>query len=138
MTTEITQQSSSADEQATSAPSHSSSQNTGTTSSSNVNLQELNETVSRLSAHKGVEMVQILNRNGDIIVGDSENGGGGSSEAQQQHAASTQKLIRTAATYLQQLDPDDEISFLQLRSKGGRELMISPHQGYALVVLKLS
>jgi dynein light chain roadblock-type len=137
MTTEQTHPPPSADDHVTSASAHASSQNAP--NSSNVNLQELNETVSRLSAHKGVEMVQILNRNGDIIVGDVENGGvDGSSEAQQQHAASTQKLIRAAATYLQQLDPDDEISFVELRSKGGRELMISPHQGYALVVLKHS
>jgi hypothetical protein len=31
-------------------------------------LIELNETVSRLASYKGVELVQILNRNGDIIT----------------------------------------------------------------------
>jgi dynein light chain roadblock-type len=92
------------------------------------NLLELNETVSRLSSHKGVEAVQILNKAGDII---SESG-----SASPKQAVFVKKLMEAAATYLKSLDADDEVAFLQIRSKGGRELMIAPHQGFALVVLK--
>ena len=91
-------------------------------------MLELNETVSRISSHKGVEAVQILNKSGDII---SESG---SSNPQQ--AALIKKLMRSAKNYLKSLDEDDEIAFLQIRSKGGRELMIAPPLGFALVVLK--
>jgi hypothetical protein len=37
-------------------------------SETNVNILELNETVSRLVAHKGVEVVQILNKAGYVIA----------------------------------------------------------------------
>lgn len=96
--------------------------------SSNANLLELNETVSRISSHKGVEAVQILNKAGDIIAKS------GSHDPHQ--AALTKKLLQSATTFLQSLDEDDDIAFLQVRSKGGRELLIAPHQGFALVVLK--
>jgi predicted regulator of Ras-like GTPase activity (Roadblock/LC7/MglB family) len=94
------------------------------------NLLELNETVSRISSHEGVESVQILNKAGDILAES------GSSSSPPKQAALTKKLLASAANYLQALDADDEVAFLQIRSKGGRELMIAPHQGFALVVLK--
>lgn len=97
-------------------------------SEASANLIELNETVSRISLHKGVEAVQILNKAGDIITES------GSTSPKQ--AALTKKLLVSAANYLKSLDADDEVAFLQIRSKGGRELMIAPHQGFALVVLK--
>jgi dynein light chain roadblock-type len=90
---------------------------------------ELNETVSRLSSHKGVEAVQILNRDGDIVT---ESG----SAATPKQAALVKKLMEAAGSYIQSLEPEDEVSFLQIRSKGGQELMIAPHQGYVLAVLK--
>lgn len=120
------------------------SSTSSSSSSSEANLLELNETVSRISAHKGVEAVQILNKAGDIIA---ESGGNNQQSQQQPEAAAaattttatarlTKKLLHAATTYLRSLDADDEVAFLQMRSKGGRELMIAPHQGFALVVLK--
>ena len=96
-------------------------------STENVNLQELQDTVSRLSSHKGVKSVLILNRKGDILV---------SSSGAVDTAQWTQKLLKTANSYLQSLAPDDEVSFLQLRSQQHREVMIAPHEGYVLAVLK--
>lgn len=94
---------------------------------SQAHLQELQETVSRLSSHKGVEAVLILNAHGDLVVG---------SDAE--HAAHSQRLLQTANRYIQSMKDaqDDEVAFLQVRTKQHRELMIAPHQGYALVVLK--
>ena len=110
-------------------------------------LQELEETVSRLSSHKGVLSVMILNRKGDILV---ESGSlvaskaplpAGEEEqedktANTQHAMVTHKLFQSATQYLQSLQPEDEVTFLQLRSKNNQELMIAPHEGYVLAVLK--
>jgi hypothetical protein len=145
------------------------------TAQSNVNLLELNETVSRLISHKGVEVVQVLNKAGDIITEsrptttstttahstlpqheaaddnaataatntssptsstEESNDSGAVSNKHPHQAALVKKLLHVATTYLQSLEEDDEVAFLQVRSAGGRELMIAPHQGYALVVLK--
>ena len=98
---------------------------------SSINLQEMQETVSRLSSHKGVVMVLILNRNGDIMVES-----GGSNNNGPSHAKNIQKLMDAANIYFQTMNPDDSVSFLQLRSKDNHDLLISPHEGYVLAVLK--
>ena len=49
---------------------------------------------------------------------------------------STYRLFETATKYLHGLDPEDEVAFMQLRSKNNRELMIAPHEGFVLAVLK--
>ena len=112
-----------------------------------VNLQELEETVSRLSSHKGVEAVLILNRDGDILAeaglastsassqGD-ENSSAAAAAPGAETASNVNKLLRTATSYIQSLSPDDQVSFLQIRSQQHRELYISPHDGYVLVVVK--
>ena len=91
------------------------------------NLQELQETVSRLSSHKGVEAVLILNRDGDIIA---------ESAAGKEVAIQVEKLLQAARSFVQTTAPDDEVSFLQLRTQQRRELYVAPHQGYVLAVLK--
>lgn len=92
----------------------------------NPNLQELQETVGRLSSHKGVEAVLILNRDGDILAEAS-----GKDAAQQ-----VQSLLKAAQSYVKSLAPDDEVSFMQVRTQQRRELYIAPHEGYVLAVLK--
>ena len=135
------------------------SANNSRSSNYELNLQELQETVSRLSSHKGVDSVLILNRKGDIVVesgtlskqqqqqqqapssantDDDSNTNSTSTSASVQHAKRTHQLLATATAYLQSLQPEDEVSFLQLRSKNQQELMIAPHQGYVLAVLKRS
>lgn len=95
-------------------------------SADNVNLQELQETVSRLSSHKGVEAVLILNRQGDILAEASG----------KQAALQVQQLLQAAQTFVQNLAPEDEVSFVQVRTQQRRELYIAPHDGYVLAVMK--
>jgi predicted regulator of Ras-like GTPase activity (Roadblock/LC7/MglB family) len=148
----------------------------------NANLEELQETVSRLSSHKGVEAVIILNRDGDILAESSSSSlialasaaaGSSSSQQQQQQdqegsssslggvdadtsssggvatatatatgastattARSVNQLLRTATAYIRSLSPDDEVSFVQIRTQQHREIYISPHHGYVLAVVK--
>jgi hypothetical protein len=60
-------------------------------------------------------------------------------------ARTVHTLLQTAQQYIQNFqkdsnngnNEDDEITFLQIRSKHGYELMIAPHFGYALVVVKM-
>ena len=96
------------------------------------NLQELQETVSRLSSHAGVESVLILNRSGDIIAESSKR----QNESSPETAASVSKLLKLATSYIQSLSPEDEVSFLQVRSNQRRELYISPYEGYVLALSK--
>ena len=97
-----------------------------TSTTDNVNLQELQETVSRLSSHKGVEAVLILNRQGDILAEASG----------KETAAKVQQLLHAAQTFVENLAPDDEVSFMQVRTQQRRELYIAPHDGYVLAVMK--
>jgi predicted regulator of Ras-like GTPase activity (Roadblock/LC7/MglB family) len=168
----------------------SSSNNNNNTLLAESALSELNETVSRLSSHKGVETVQILNRNGDIITESTSRttiatsatsaaaasttstvatietssvatapgaatatvtGASSTSSSLEgesgigidpttlyltKQAALTKKLMEIAGMYLQNSDMDDEVSFIQIRSKNGQELMIAPNEGYVLAVHK--
>jgi dynein light chain roadblock-type len=95
----------------------------------NANMVELQETVSRLSSHKGVEAVLILNKQGDILV---QSG----SAADMQQAIFTRQLMKLADQHLAGLLPGDEVSFLQIRSKQHQEIMIAPHGDFILAVLK--
>jgi hypothetical protein len=122
--------------------------------SSTSNILELNETVTRIASHPGVEVVQILNLAGNIIAessniaatnSDNNNSASSSDDdgtkintTSASTAIAARKLLNSALLYVQALDAttDDEISFVQIRSKNGRELMIAPHSGFALVVLK--
>lgn len=160
-------------------------------------LVELNETISRLSSHQGVEIVQVLNKNGDIVMesssrsqqqqqqqapptqqqqqqhqshsnigststhnddevvgADSDNSAianGNTSNptaANIQYALFTKHIIELATTYFHssgsnnssqnslETTNQDQVSFIHIRSKNGKEMMISPHEGYVLTVLK--
>jgi dynein light chain roadblock-type len=101
----------------------------------NANMVELQETVSRLSSHKGVEAVLILNKQGDILVqsGSAVTASGGEDTTQ---AKFIRQLMHIANTYVASLMPEDEVSFLQIRSKQHQEIMIAPHGDFVLAVLK--
>jgi hypothetical protein len=109
---------------------------------SNPNLQELQETVSRLSTQKGVTAVLILNRQGDILAQQqqqqqSNHHNDGDGDAANSHAAAVQGLFEAATRHVQTWgDDDDQVSFVQVRTQQGRELYLAPHEGYLLAVLK--
>ncbi len=105
-----------------------------------VSIQELQDTVSRLASHKGVQSVLILNREGDILAESIANSTPSSLNAddtpKHELAKQSHKLLASARAHLQSLDPNDEVAFLQLRSKNNHEVMIAPHEGYVLAVSK--
>lgn len=98
----------------------------------NANMVELQETVSRLSSHKGVEAVLILNKQGDILV----QSGSGVTMDDTKQAKFIRQLMQIANTYVASLMPGDDVSFLQIRSKQHQEIMIAPHGDFVLAVLK--
>lgn len=163
-------------------------------------LVELNETISRLSSHQGVEIVQVLNKNGDIVMESNssqqqqqssptpqqqqqqqqnyssisssitQNGSNddeavgtdgvgtdtatitngstaATTAANIQHALFTKHMMELATTYFDNSGSNntqnaaentnqDQVSFIHVRSKNGKEVMISPHDGFVLSVLK--
>ena len=106
------------------------------TTDSTTNMQELEETVGRLSAHKGVEAVLMLNREGDIIVSSGgASGNAPAAENQPKQAKYLKQLIAMATKFIHCLDPEDSVSFVQVRSKQ-HEVMLAPHNDYILAVLQ--
>jgi dynein light chain roadblock-type len=97
-------------------------------------LQELEETVSRLSGHKGVEAVLMLNREGNILV---VSGGVNKDDpaATAKQAKFIKQLMDVSVKLIHCLDPNDTVSFVQLRSKQ-HQVMLAPHNDYILAVLQ--
>jgi hypothetical protein len=71
---------------------------------------------------------------GDSSSGGAAGVGGGASTATT--ARSVNQLLRTATAYIKSLSPDDQVSFLQIRTQQHREIYISPYDGYVLAVVK--
>ena len=116
------------------------------TSKSKANYAEVQETVSRLAAHKGVTSVLILNRAGDILT---QTGQG---------AVGNPKLLKqtldAAAHYIQSIpseenettgdeatdetkakDELERLSFVRIRSER-EEILVAPKNQYVLVVIQ--
>lgn len=103
-----------------------------TTQKSTVALQEVQETVSRIAAHKGVTAVLILNHAGDIVTQSGKDVVG--------NVKLLSKMLDAASKYAQSIpnedeDDDEEISFVRIRTKH-EEILVSPKSSYVLVVLQ--
>jgi predicted regulator of Ras-like GTPase activity (Roadblock/LC7/MglB family) len=106
---------------------------------SNNNLVELQETVSRISAHKGIESVVIWKKGGDIVYSSQQPQGDSAKKA-----AAAQRLLQAAEDYFSGANDDDDtsatttgaVSFVQVKTTSGKELLISPDQGFVLAVAK--
>mmetsp|Transcript_13341 Transcript_13341/g.15294 ORF Transcript_13341/g.15294 Transcript_13341/m.15294 type:complete len:129 (-) Transcript_13341:89-475(-) len=89
------------------------------------NLEEVNDTVSRISSHNGVSGVMILSEIGEIIT----------STFPRDKQTEQANIICKVKKYSSSLFEDDEISFIRIRSTQGNELLIAPNNSYLLVVL---
>eukprot|EP00986_Skeletonema_menzelii_P003459 scaffold1049_cov152-Skeletonema_menzelii.AAC.30 len=107
---------------------------------------EMEETIARISSHKGVEGVMIMNREGAccavpalvnsptkcncaIIQSTLDE------DRAKTHSAALSELTAKASQIVGLLNPYDELTFLRIRSKQ-REIMVSPDKGFILVVLQ--
>jgi dynein light chain roadblock-type len=109
-------------------------------------LQELEDTVSRLASHKGVEAVMILSDKGEIIqsTGFSEDENQSATTIKQakilcQVKALCASLFATPETNENEEEASegsakDELSFIRIRSQLS-EILVAPNNEYLLVVV---
>jgi dynein light chain roadblock-type len=90
---------------------------------------EVEETMTRIRSHKGVEGVVIMTREGAIIQSSL------SADQSKQHAALISSLTEKASLLIQTLDPDDDLNFLRIRSKK-KEIMVAPDNGFLMMVIQ--
>lgn len=96
-------------------------------------IAQVEETIKRISSHKGVIGSMIINGDGIAIrttMGNDET---------VQHAALISRFTEKARSCVKAPDPEDELQFVRVRSKK-HEIIIAPHfdnnQIYYLVVIQ--
>uniref|UniRef100_A0A7S1BKQ5 Roadblock/LAMTOR2 domain-containing protein n=1 Tax=Corethron hystrix TaxID=216773 RepID=A0A7S1BKQ5_9STRA len=103
-----------------------------TDAASNINSSEVEEILARIGSHKGVEGILVMTKQGvpirSTIAADHTN----------EHSAILSQLADRASAVIRSLDPDDELTFLRMRTKMGYEYMIVPDKDYVLVVIQSS
>ncbi|KAJ3128381.1 Dynein light chain roadblock-type 2 [Nowakowskiella sp. JEL0407] len=92
-------------------------------------MSEVEETIKRLSAHKGVEGIVVVNMEGISIRSTLD------PEKTVQYAALITQLTAKARSVVRELDPQNDLTFLRIRSKK-HEIMVSPDKEYILIVLQ--
>ncbi|KAL3776897.1 hypothetical protein ACHAW5_011019 [Stephanodiscus triporus] len=92
-------------------------------------IAEMEEMIARISSHKGVEGVMIMDRRGAIIQSTLDE------EQTSTHAKALSDLTAKASSIVGMLNQNDELTFLRIRSKQ-REIVISPDKDFLLVVLQ--
>ncbi|KAI8927123.1 hypothetical protein BC831DRAFT_511075 [Entophlyctis helioformis] len=90
---------------------------------------EVEETIKRLSSHKGVEGIVIVNMEGIPIRTTLDH------DKTIQYAALITQLTAKARSVVRDLDPQNDLTFLRIRSKK-HEIMIAPDKEYILIVLQ--
>ena len=90
---------------------------------------ELEDTIKRITSHKGVEGVIVMDRRGAVLKSTL------SDDQTRTHAGVLADLSARAAKIVCLFDPSDELTYLRMYSKR-REIMISPDKDYLMVVLQ--
>ncbi|KAJ2892946.1 hypothetical protein GGI21_000141 [Coemansia aciculifera] len=90
---------------------------------------DIDETINRLSSKKGVECVTILTKDGRVIRTTA------TAEHSELQGKLLSKLVRDAADIVKELESDDELSFLRIRTKR-HEIMLALDHNYLLVIVQ--
>ena len=116
-------------------------------SKSKANFSEVQETVSRLAAHKGVTSVLILNQDGDILTQTGQGTVGNpkllkntlQAAARYVQSIPSEENSQTEATAeghdVVDIGPFGKISFVRIRSNR-EEILVAPKNQYVLVVMQ--
>jgi len=94
-------------------------------------MTDVEETLERIKSHRGVEGVIIVNADG-IPIRPAK---GMDDELTHKYAASISQLAAKARSVIRDLDPQNDLTFLRIRSKK-HEIMVAPDKDFLLVVIQ--
>mmetsp|Transcript_75112 Transcript_75112/g.147445 ORF Transcript_75112/g.147445 Transcript_75112/m.147445 type:complete len:101 (-) Transcript_75112:74-376(-) len=92
-------------------------------------MSEVEETINRIRTHKGVTGIVIVNSEGVPIRSTFDN------KHTLQYAALINQLATKARSVVRDLDPQNDLTFLRVRSKK-YEIMVAPDREYILIVIQ--
>eukprot|EP00919_Chromeraceae_sp_WS-2016_P024656 GHVR01058245.1.p2 GENE.GHVR01058245.1~~GHVR01058245.1.p2 ORF type:complete len:102 (+),score=17.08 GHVR01058245.1:21-326(+) len=92
-------------------------------------MSEVEETLNRIKTHKGVHGLIIVNSDGVPIRSTLED------KDTLQYSALISQLSAKARSVVRDLDPQNDLTFLRVRSKKF-EIMVAPDRDYILIVIQ--
>ncbi|XP_034170385.1 dynein light chain roadblock-type 1 isoform X1 [Pangasianodon hypophthalmus] len=90
---------------------------------------EVEETLKRIQSQKGVQGIIIVNSEGIPIKTTLDNA------STVQYAGLIHQLVMKARSTVRDIDPQNDLTFLRVRSKKN-EIMIAPDKDYFLIVIQ--
>merc|ERR1712228_23810 len=105
------------------------SQHTSKSAAAVAAMSDVEETLKRISSHKGVQGIVIVNAEGIPIRSTMEN------QITTQYAANLSSLAGKARSVVRDLDPQNDLTFLRVRTKK-HEMMIAPEKDFLLIVVQ--
>ncbi|XP_071397982.1 dynein light chain roadblock-type 1 [Centroberyx affinis] len=92
-------------------------------------MAEVEEALKRIQSQKGVQGIVIVNSEGIPIKTTLDN------SSTVQYAGLIHQLVMKARSTVQDMDPQNDLTFLRIRSKKN-EIMIAPDKDYFLIVIQ--
>ncbi|XP_026999832.1 dynein light chain roadblock-type 1 [Tachysurus fulvidraco] len=92
-------------------------------------MAEVEETLKRIQGQKGVQGIIIVNSEGIPIKTTMDN------SSTVQYAGLIHQLVMKARSTVRDIDPQNDLTFLRVRSKKN-EIMIAPDKDYFLIVIQ--
>ncbi|KPP63924.1 dynein light chain roadblock-type 1-like [Scleropages formosus] len=92
-------------------------------------MAEVEETLKRIQSQKGVQGIIIINAEGIPIKSTLDN------SSTVQYAGLLHQLVMKTRSTVRDLDPQNDLTFLRVRSKKN-EIMIAPDKDYFLIVIQ--
>ncbi|KAL4648923.1 dynein light chain roadblock-type 1 [Arapaima gigas] len=92
-------------------------------------MAEVEETLKRIQSQKGVQGIIIINSEGIPIKSTLDN------SSTVQYAGLLHQLVMKTRSTVRDLDPQNDLTFLRVRSKKN-EIMIAPDKDYFLIVIQ--
>ncbi|KAJ7998761.1 hypothetical protein DPEC_G00208230 [Dallia pectoralis] len=92
-------------------------------------MAEVEETLKRIQSQKGVQGIIIVNAEGIPIKTTLDN------SSTVQYAGLIHQLVMKARSTVRDIDPQNDLTFLRIRSKKN-EIMIAPDKDYFLIVIQ--
>jgi len=94
-------------------------------------MSEVEETLDRIKGHRGVEAVILVNSDG-VPIRPSK---GMDDELTHKYAANLSQLAAKARSAIRDIDPQNDLTFLRIRSKK-HEIMVAPDKDFLLIVIQ--